>query len=81
MNKSQPKARAALRKAFSSAKVASGPYKVTTGDRNDDMSYYVYRQNTDHFSRMTVAEGLYREDAQFIAACYNHVGTLLEEED
>ena len=56
MNKSQPKARAALRKAFSSAKVASGPYKVTTGDRNDDMSYYVYRQNTDHFSRMTVAE-------------------------
>ena len=73
------KARELLRRAHVAAMADRQPgrYLATHDDRDDDMDWYVYRP-LGNGTRCLVAEGLYEDDAKFIAACYSFVGKLLE---
>ena len=46
--------------------------------QDNDVDCYVFRP-VDDGTIYVVADQLFEDDARFIAACYNHVGALLEE--
>ena len=67
-----------LKKTFTAAMEGRNPgtYRATHDDCDEDMDWYVYRLRNG--VRVVVATELYEDDARFIAACYNHVGKVLE---
>lgn len=76
------KAREILMVAYAAAMAHKEPgrYFVAHDEWQDnDVDCYVFRPAGDG-TIYVVADQLFEDDAQFIAACYNHVGTLLREE-